>query len=67
MKIPSVRELMYTGGALIGGMYGVRESRRCGTLKAPVVGVTLMRSLHGSVEIGARPREAGWPGRRAVI
>lgn len=46
---------MYTNGALIGEMYGVHESKAYGTLIAPVVDVKLMRSLHGSVEIEARP------------
>ena len=46
---------MYTNAALIGEMYGVHESKAYGTLVAPVIDVKLMRSLHGSVEIEARP------------
>lgn len=46
---------MYTNAALIGELYGVHESKAYGTLVAPVVDVKLMRSLHGSVEIEARP------------
>lgn len=46
---------MYTNGALIGEMYGVHEGKAYGTLIAPVIDVKLMRSMHGSVEIEARP------------
>lgn len=46
---------MYTNAAQIGQMYGVHESRAYGELVAPTIDVKLMRSLHGSVEIEARP------------
>ena len=46
---------MYTHAKLIGEMYGVHESRAYGEPVAPTIDVKLMRSLHGSVEIEARP------------
>ena len=46
---------MYTNGALIGELYGVHESKAYGTLIAPTIDVKLTRSMHGSVEIEARP------------